>query len=122
MRGQFARVVFDDKVRSGSFVDVHRSVFIGEKGLKEGVEYEAHHVFPVKYADKFDKAGININDPHYGTWWEKTDHRKKAYEYNQEWNEFFGKMKGKSSEQVNKAIFEKAKELAEKYNFKINFE
>ncbi len=28
----------------------------GKEGLEEGVEYEVHRVFPVKFADKFDVA------------------------------------------------------------------
>ena len=75
----------------------------------------------MKFADKFDKAGININDPHYGTWWEKTDHRKKAYEYNQEWDTFFDGLQKEKIVPTKEMILNKGKSLANKYQLKINY-
>jgi hypothetical protein len=52
---------------------------------------QAHHVFPKKYASQFSKAGININDPKYGTWWNSSSHLQNAAGYNAAWGEFFTK-------------------------------
>lgn len=51
---------------------------------------EAHHM-PQKFEREFRKTGIDINDPKYGKWVEKHEHRKGAYWYNQQWEKFFKK-------------------------------
>ena len=61
----------------------------GKEGLEEGVKYEVHHVFPVKFADKFKAAGVDINDPKHGDWWVKETHRKNAKKYNDKWKKFW---------------------------------
>jgi len=76
---------------------------------------DAHHVFPNKFIDEFKEIGININDPHLGAWWDAADHRRKAYEYNKVWEEFF---KGQGNAEQ---AFDKARELAGKYDFSLNF-
>ena len=57
---------------------------------------DAHHTLPVKFESKFNKIGININDPKYGEWVEQSAHRRNAYRYNQDWKEFFDKYKSKN--------------------------
>ena len=49
----------------------------------------AHHMFPVAHADKFKEAGIDINDPKNGAWWEAEDHLRNAHAYNDLWTWFF---------------------------------
>lgn len=49
----------------------------------------AHHVFPKKFFKEFSDAGININDPKFGTWWESTSHLSNAKAYNDAWSTFF---------------------------------
>ncbi len=61
---------------------------------------EAHHKLPVKFEDKFNKAGVNIHDPKYGTWVEKTKHREISYAYNKEWETFFRNTKTPTKEQI----------------------
>lgn len=39
--------------------------------------------------DKHNAKKIEINDPKYGHWLDKQNHRKKSWEYNQEWGKFF---------------------------------
>ncbi len=46
-------------------------------------------MLPKKFRHEFGKTGIDINDPKYGKWVEKHEHRKGAYWYNQQWEEFF---------------------------------
>jgi hypothetical protein len=45
-------------------------------------------VLPLKYADRFKSAGINVNDPRFGAWWEKHGHLGKARRYNDKWGEY----------------------------------
>lgn len=52
-------------------------------------EHHAHHVFPVKFENRFEKVGINIHDPKYLAWWEAHDHLSNANAYNQQWEGFF---------------------------------
>ncbi len=56
---------------------------------------EAHHMLPQKFKREFREAGIEINDPKYGKWVEMHEHRKGAYQYNQQWEEFFKEYKTK---------------------------
>ena len=78
-------------------------------------------MFPVEHLKKFEEAGININDPHYGAWWEKTGHRKNAYEYNKEWERFFKSYLEKGTTATLEEIMKQGRLLAEKYGFEIIF-
>lgn len=49
---------------------------------------KAHHIFPQKYQSFFNRAGVNIHDPKFGAWWEKSGHLKNAAGYNAKWAEF----------------------------------
>ncbi len=52
-------------------------------------------------------------------WWEKTDYRKKAYEYNKEWKEFF---ETNSDHKVTTAeIMNFVRTLSKEYHFEIYF-
>ena len=57
---------------------------------------DAHHTLPVKFENKFNEIGININDPKYGEWVEQSIHRRNAYRYNQDWKKFFDKYESKN--------------------------
>jgi hypothetical protein len=48
----------------------------------------AHHVLPQKFGRAFERAGININDPRFGAWWEAGGHLQNATRYNREWQQF----------------------------------
>jgi hypothetical protein len=75
----------------------------------------AHHVFPQKLAEKFQKLGINVHDPRFGAWWERSTHLKKAYEYTRLWEEFL--FRNPSFEQV----LQYGRELARQYGFQVNY-
>jgi RHS repeat-associated protein len=77
----------------------------------------AHHALPQKFAEKFDNAGLKINDPKYGSWWEAEDHLEKAYEYNKAWEKFFKSHGDPDPGQ----ILDFARELAKKYGLEIHF-
>ena len=49
----------------------------------------AHHIFPQKHKKFFTEAGLNINDPRFGVFWESTPHLQKAKAYNNKWTVFW---------------------------------
>jgi hypothetical protein len=57
---------------------------------------DAHHVFPQKFEQEFwDRWGIDVNDPHYGSWVNSyklgplgETHQDWTYWYNREWADF----------------------------------
>jgi len=75
----------------------------------------AHHVFPVGLAEEFQKLGINVHDPRFGAWWNRSGHLKKAYEYSRQWEEFLSR--NPSLEQV----LQFGRELGRKYGFQVNY-
>lgn len=52
-------------------------------GIPEGAH--AHHVFPLQFAEPLRRAGIDVNDPRYGAWWEASAHLRNATAYNAAW-------------------------------------
>jgi hypothetical protein len=52
--------------------------------------HDAHHFFPKKFRDRFHRIGIDVDNPFYGAWWERSSHRQSAREYNDIWEEFSG--------------------------------
>jgi hypothetical protein len=64
------------------------------QGLKNltgesGTGQDAHHIFPQHFEEPFADLGIEIHDPHFGSWWDASAHRQASYEYNQWWYAFF---------------------------------
>jgi hypothetical protein len=77
----------------------------------------AHHVFPQQFADKFQKAGLNIHDPKFGAWWERSSHLKKAAAYNERWRRFLFQKPIPTLEQ----ILQFGRELAREYEFQVHY-
>ena len=75
----------------------------------------AHHVFPQLRAKEFLEMGINIHDPKFGAWWERSTHLKKSYEYNLRWMRFL------SRTPTREQILQFGRELATEYGFQINY-
>ena len=75
----------------------------------------AHHVFPQKLAEKFRAAGINVHDPRFGAWWERSAHLKKSFEYLRLWEEFF------ESSRSREQILQFGREMAGRYEFQVYF-
>ena len=82
-----------------------------------GDKVHAHHVFPQKFRDDFALKGINIDDPRYLTWWEKTSHLKASRGYNEEWKLFFRK----NSEATKVDILNEGKRQMSEYGMKTNY-
>ncbi|MFL5348309.1 MAG: hypothetical protein ACJ8AT_26235 [Hyalangium sp.] len=72
-------------------------------------------MFPQEFAEKFQKAGINIHDPKYGAWWEQSSHLKNAFKYNGRWRRFLG-----GSPTVEQ-ILQFGRELGGEFGFQVNF-
>jgi len=83
--------------------------------LDDIVGREAHHVLPQQFAPDFAEAGININDPIFGSWVDAMAHRDWSYAYNQRWKAFL--MDKHSAEE----ILDFARKLAEEYGFDVYF-
>lgn len=82
-----------------------------------GQHVHAHHVFAQKFEIEFMKKGINIHDPKYLTWWEKTSHQSTARNYNIQWEKFLYENPEATAEQ----ILEAGKEIMSGYGIKINY-
>ncbi len=58
------------------------------------------HTFPQKYRDRFEKLGINIDEPENVVWRKTEGHRAKNAEHGKEWDKFFRKNPSPTKEQV----------------------
>jgi hypothetical protein len=75
----------------------------------------AHHVFPKVLAKEFQKMGINVHDPRFGSWWERSSHLKNSAEYLKQWRDFL------RPEPTFEQILQFGRELGGKYGFQVNF-
>ena len=73
---------------------VHNKCFRGR--LKDLTKYtdemaegfDAHHVFPQKFADEFSKIGVKYDNAKFGSWVDEGIHRGFSHEYNLDWDTF----------------------------------
>ncbi|WP_347490983.1 hypothetical protein ABDB91_07440 [Desulfoscipio sp. XC116] len=87
-----------------------------------GTKYEAHHLLPKAHESRFAKAHIrDIHNPKYGTWVDKTYHRKTANEFNNHWEYFFKRYEDKGKFPTKSEVLKYAKTLCDKYKFHPNF-
>jgi len=84
-------------------------------GIPTGAD--AHHVFARKFEDQFQRAGINIHDPHFGAWWQSGSHQQWASAYNRDWEQFF---RAHPNPSVNQ-IMQYGREMAQRYGLTIGF-
>jgi RHS repeat-associated protein len=77
---------------------------------------DAHHVFPQRFEDLFQKIGINIHDPQYGAWWESAAHARNSAAYNSAWDGFFAQGGRTASDAI-----QFARDLAGGYGYNVNF-
>lgn len=78
---------------------------------------DAHHNLPQKFVDFFESKGINIHDPKYGAWVERTKHRSEAYAYNKDWERYIRDFLKHSTEQ----ILDFGRSLARSYGYNTHF-
>jgi hypothetical protein len=79
---------------------------------RNGQKFFRKIIFPQQHRSDFLKQKILISDPRYLTWLEKNIHKNL---YNNQWNEF---LKSNPSKQK---ILKKGQELANDYEFHINY-
>ena len=84
----------------------------------KALELEAHCVLPCRFEREFNRVGINIHDPHFGSWVERGPHRRWSRAYNREWERFFRKFETMERLPTIGEVFRKAETLAEKYEFR----
>ncbi|MBI4168090.1 MAG: hypothetical protein HY515_03975, partial [Candidatus Aenigmarchaeota archaeon] len=78
--------------KAPSYKAFTRSNFRENLATRTGVNpsgADAHHTIPVKFADPAAKAGINIHNPQYGVWVERSAHQANSKSYNDLWSAFF---------------------------------
>ena len=81
---------------------------------------QAHHNLPQKFYKYFKEKGINIHDPKYGSWVERTKHLSESWQFNKDWENWMNTSEGASATMLK--VLEKARELAAKYGYKIYFQ
>ncbi len=55
-------------------------------------KYQAHHIFPQKFANQWSRLNFNNCDPKYGTWVETPYHQSISTKYNNAWTDFLDHM------------------------------
>ena len=92
-----------------------RKNLIESTEVNPGKLSHAHHVFPQKFINEFEKRGIDIHDPQYGTWWKAVDHLRNAKNYNVRWQQFLNTNPSKQE------ILDFGKKLMSDYGIRTNF-
>jgi len=108
----------DAKRSSGGFKPFTESNFRENLARLTGKMPEgahAHHVFPQQFAKEFLRKGINVHDPKFGAWWERSSHLQKAAAYNRRWIELL------SRDPTFEEILQFGRELGGEFGFQINF-
>ncbi len=75
----------------------------------------AHHVFPQVLEKEFQRVGINIHDPKFGAWWQRSSHLKDAARYNALWRKFLER------NPTVEEILEFGRKLGGGFGFQVNF-
>jgi hypothetical protein len=85
-------------------------------------------VFPqqVDLQRQFNKAGIDVNDPIYGAWWDATkgiagNHPSMSKVYNDDWNKFFQGYELQNISPTKQEVLNYGKVLAKKYQFEVRY-
>ncbi|MCH8806245.1 MAG: hypothetical protein IH986_09180, partial [Planctomycetes bacterium] len=76
----------------------------------------AHHMLPLRHAEKFKRARMNIHDPKWGAWW-GGGHLSHSNRYNRAWKDFFREHANPGPGQVESH----ARKLAADFGLTINF-
>jgi RHS repeat-associated protein len=113
--GMFAGVIVPGeasllKLTSGNFrQNLMRSL---GKSAEEVAGQDAHHMLPQaeKFAEQFTKAGLDVHDPKFGTFWDRATHQGVSSQFNADWTGFLSK--DRSAEEIQKY----ARVLAVKYD------
>ena len=81
--------------------------------------FEAHHVFPQKFEQKFSYAGLeNIHDARLLAWVDEIEHKSWSNAYNEAWDTFF---KENQDAKIDE-ILEEGMRLAEEFGYDVLYE
>jgi len=106
--------------------DDRRAAPFARRGFREGLgertgatpsNAHAHHNLPIKFEERFNKDGIDVHDPVYGSWWESQSHLSNAKGFNDRWQKFFNDNPEASKEQ----ILEFGRQLAKEFQQDVGF-
>jgi RHS repeat-associated protein len=95
--------------------DNFRENLIRYTGNSPYPDMHAHHVFPHEFRDKFWSAGIDVNDPRFGAWWDAGAHLNNHKKYNDEWREFL------RQNPTRDQVIERGRDLADELGFSVVF-
>ena len=84
-------------------------------GIPRGAD--AHHIFPIKFEERFRNLGINIHDPRYGAWWSRGPHRSSASAYNNAWSDFYRTNPNATKDEV----LQFGRDIASRYGLRTGF-
>ncbi|MBM3787002.1 MAG: hypothetical protein FJW30_21810 [Acidobacteria bacterium] len=91
------------------------------KTAEEVMGQHAHHIYPRKFADVWERNRINWDSAGNGAWWEAWDHLRNAYQYNRDWENWItrnaGILGGTNNAFAQQAAKEFAEELRKKYAY-----
>ena len=113
--GKYGEDVADLGLKSFTKSNFRENVL--KQTLESGVGTEIHHNLPQQFLGEFEKAGININDPVFGSVVDKSIHRQTARSFNLEVADFFEKNINPTREQIINTI----KDISNKFNFNPRF-
>ncbi len=85
------------------------------KTPQESKGLQAYHMLPQKFEEEFNEIGININDPSYGAWVDRS-HQSWTYAYNKAWSDFFSYYEEQGLTPTAADVIRKAIELAKRFN------
>jgi RHS repeat-associated protein len=77
--------------------------------------HDAHHVLPKTFQDDSRSLGIDVHNPRFGTWWERSAHQRSSTEYNKFWRDFL------DTNPTTQECFDFAKDLADDYGYDLQF-
>jgi len=77
---------------------------------------QAHHVLPQAFRKDFAAAGLNVDDPVFGTWVDST-HQKWTQAYQDAWNEFLDPFRKNDTHPTIEQVFAYAESLADRFGF-----
>jgi hypothetical protein len=80
----------------------------------DGRRYEAHHNFPVEFAQRFRALGIDTSDPKWCSWVAYDTHRGMSAEVSRDWEGFF-----QNPDNGRAEALDFARELGRKYDYQV---
>jgi hypothetical protein len=78
---------------------------------------QAHHVLIQARREFFERLGINIDDPVWGSWWETAEHGPESLDYQNAWVEWIED----NPTATRGDVLDHAIEMAHEWGFDVNF-